>query len=228
MDLIIQGIKEAFLHIIRFDREFREVVSLTFIVSGTATFISMIIGVSIGVLLGTSNFRGKKFIISLVNTGMGLPPVLVGLVLSILLWRNGPLGVLKILYTPTAMIIAQTIISLPIIIAFSTASIQNLHPKLKLQILALGANRIQTLWTMIKEARLPLVASVIAGFGAVISEVGAAMMVGGNIKGYTRVLTTAIVMETSRGNFSLSIAWGIILLIITYFITLILTLIQQS
>ena len=150
---------------------------------------------------------------SLINTGMGLPPVVVGLFVTILLWRNGPLGLLELLYTPTAIIIAQAVIATPIVAGISLAAIQKLPEALRLQILALGATRLQMIWMLIKEARLPLLAAVMAGFGGVISEVGASIMVGGNIKGYTRVLTTATVMETGRGNFDVAIALGVILLI---------------
>jgi tungstate transport system permease protein len=187
----------------------------------------LFIGISIGTTVALSKFPGKRIVVSLINTGMALPPVVVGLFVTIFLWRNGPLGVLGVLYTPTAMIIAQTVIATPIVMGITLAAIQQLPQKLRLQILALGATRIQMVWILIKEARLPLLAAVMAGFGGVISEVGASIMVGGNIKGYSRVLTTATVMETSRGNFEIAIALGIILLLLAYFINLILTQIQQ-
>jgi tungstate transport system permease protein len=158
---------------------------------------------------------------------MGLPPVVVGLFVTIMIWRNGPLGFLEILYTPHAMIIAQAIIATPIVMGISLAAIQNLPPNLRLQILSLGASRLQMVWVLIKEARLPLLAAVMAGFGGVISEVGASIMVGGNIKGYSRVLTTATVMETGKGNFDIAIALGIILLLLAFIVNLILTQIQQ-
>ncbi|MBM4325445.1 MAG: ABC transporter permease subunit, partial [Deltaproteobacteria bacterium] len=180
-----------------------------------------------GVLVALSRFPGRRIVVSIINTGMALPPVVVGLFVTIFLWRNGPLGVLGVLYTPTAMIIAQTVIATPIVMGITLAAIQQLPQKLRLQILALGATRIQMVWILIKEAKLPLLAAVMAGFGGVISEVGASIMVGGNIKGYSRVLTTATVMETSRGNFDVAIALGIILLLLAYFINLILTNVQQ-
>ena len=160
-------------------------------------------------------------------TDVGLPPVVVGLFVTIFLWRNGPLGFLGILYTPTAMIFAQAVIATPIVAGITVASIQNLPANLKLQILALGATRHQMVWILVKEARLPLLAGVMAGFGGVISEVGASIMVGGNIKGYSRVLTTATVMETSRGNFDIAIALGIILLGLCFAINYLLTHFQQ-
>jgi tungstate transport system permease protein len=227
MDLIFEGIKKAFWLLLTFDPEVMGITLLSLGVSGSATLISLLIGISTGVIVALSEFPGRRITISLINTGMGLPPVVVGLFVTIFLWRNGPLGVLGILYTPTAMIIAQTVIAAPIVMGITLAAIQQLPEKLRLQILALGATRLQMIWILIKEARLPLLAAVMAGFGGVISEVGASIMVGGNIKGYSRVLTTATVMETSRGNFDIAIALGIILLLLAYFINLILTQIQQ-
>jgi tungstate transport system permease protein len=227
MDLILEGIKKAFWLIITFDPEVMGITLLSLRVSGTATLISLLIGISIGATVALSRFPGKRFIISLINTGMGLPPVVVGLFVTIFLWRNGPLGFFGILYTPTAMIIAQAIIATPIVMGITLAAIQHLPEKLRLQILALGATRVQMVWILIKEARLPLLAAVMAGFGGVISEIGASIMVGGNIKGYSRVLTTATVMETSRGNFDIAIALSIILLLLAYIINSILTSIQQ-
>jgi tungstate transport system permease protein len=227
MELILEGIKKAFSLLVTFDPEVMGITLLSLQISGTATLISLLIGVSAGTVIALSQFPGKRFIVSLVNTGMGLPPVVVGLFVTIFLWRNGPLGFLGILYTPTAMILAQAVIATPIVMGITLAAIQQLPQKLRLQILALGATRLQMVWVLIKEAKLPLLAGVMAGFGGVISEVGASIMVGGNIKGYSRVLTTATVMETSRGNFEVAIALGIILLLLAYVINLILTHIQQ-
>ena len=227
MDLILEGIKKAFWLLITFDPEVMSITFLSLQVSGSATLISLFIGISIGTTVALSKFPGRRIVVSLINTGMALPPVVVGLFVTIFLWRNGPLGVLGVLYTPTAMIIAQTVIATPIVMGITLAAIQQLPKKLRLQILALGATRLQMVWILIKEAKLPLLAAVMAGFGGVISEVGASIMVGGNIKGYSRVLTTATVMETSRGNFEIAIALGIILLLLAYFINLILTQIQQ-
>ncbi len=227
MELIVQGIIKAFELIVTFDPEVLGITWLSLKISGTATFISLFIGVSIGTAVALNNFFGKRFVISLINTGMGLPPVVVGLFVTMLIWRSGPFGFLEILYTPYAMIIAQAIIATPIVMGISLASIQNLPPNLRLQILSLGASRLQMVWILIKEAKLPLLAAVMAGFGGVISEVGASIMVGGNIKGYSRVLTTATVMETGKGNFDIAIALGIILLILAFMINALLTQIQQ-
>lgn len=227
MDLILEGIRKAFFLLITLDPEVMRITFLSLQVSGTATLTSLLIGISCGTALALSEFPGRRILVSLINTGMGLPPVVVGLFVTIFLWRSGPLGFLGILYTPTAMIVSQAIIATPIITGITLAAIQALPKNLRLQILALGATRFQMVWILVKEAKLPLLAGVMAGFGGVLSEVGASIMVGGNIKGYSRVLTTATVMETSRGNFDVAIALGIILLLLAYFINLIFTQIQQ-
>jgi tungstate transport system permease protein len=227
MDLILEGIRKAFYLLFTLDPEVRGITLLSLQISGTATLISLFLGISIGTLVALTEFSGRRLVVSLINTGMGLPPVVVGLFVSILLWRSGPLGFMEILYTPTAMIIAQAVIATPIVMGITLAAIQALPKNLRLQILSLGATRLQMVWILVKEARLPLLAGVMAGFGGVISEVGASIMVGGNIKGYSRVLTTATVLETSRGNFDVAIALGIILFLLAYFVNLVLTHIQQ-
>lgn len=227
MELIIEGIIKAFKLIFSLDREVMDITMLSLRVSGIATLISVIIGVSLGAVIALNEFSGKRIIVSLVNTAMGLPPVVVGLFVTIFLWRNGPFGFLGILYTPHAIIIAQSVIATPIVTGITVAAIQQIPKRLRLQILALGASRLQLFWMLLKEAKLSLLAAVMAGFGGVISEIGASIMVGGNIKGYTRVLTTATVMETSKGNFDIAIALSIILLLLAYFINLILTYVQQ-
>jgi tungstate transport system permease protein len=227
MDLIYEGIKKAFWLLVSFDPEVLGITFLSLKVSGTATLISLIIGISVGASVALTRFPGRRIVVSLINTGMALPPVVVGLFVTISLWRNGPLGFMGILYTPLAMIIAQAVIATPIVMGITLAAVQQLPAKLRLQILALGATRLQMVWILIKEAKLSLLAAVMAGFGGVISEVGASIMVGGNIKGYSRVLTTATVMETGRGNFDVAIALSIILLLLAYLINLVLTQVQQ-
>jgi tungstate transport system permease protein len=227
MDLILEGILKAFHLLVTFDAEVMGITLLSLEVSGSATLISLMVGISLGTLIALAEFRGRRVVVSLINTGMGLPPVVVGLFVTISLWRNGPLGFLGVLYTPTAMIVAQAIIATPIVMGITLAAIQALPKNLRLQILSLGATRFQMVWILVKEARLPLLAGVMAGFGGVISEVGASIMVGGNIRGYSRVLTTATVMETSRGNFDLAIALSLILLLLAYLINFALTQIQQ-
>lgn len=227
MELIWQGLVKAFEMLVTLDPEVMEVAWLTLKVSGSATLISVLIGVPLGTILALARFPGRGFLVSLSNFGMGLPPVVVGLWVSIFLWRSGPLGALDIIYTPAAIVIAQSVIASPIVISFSLAAIQQINPSIRLQLLALGANRMQMLWSLVKEARLGLLAAVMAGFGGVVSEVGASMMVGGNIKGMTRVLTTATVMEVNKGNFDLAIALSIILLVLAYLVTAGLTALQQ-
>jgi len=227
MDLILDGILKAFNLLFSLDREVFAITLLSLQISGLATMISLVLGISFGTAVALADFPGRKLVVSLINAGMALPPVVVGLFVTIFLWRNGPFGFMGLLYTPTGMIIAQAIIATPIVAGITLAAMQNLPKKLRLQILALGATRFQMLWILMREARLPLLAAVMAGFGGVISEIGASIMVGGNIKGYSRVLTTATVMETSRGNFDMAIALGIILLLFVFLINLVLTLIQQ-
>jgi tungstate transport system permease protein len=227
MDLILDGIVTAFQLLWALDPEVLSITWLSLKVSGTATLISVGIGISCGMVVALTRFPGKKLLVSIVNTGMGLPPVVVGLFVTVFLWRNGPLGFLDILYTPTAIIFAQAIIATPIVMGISIAALQNLPAKLRLQILSLGATRLQMVRILIREARLPLMAAVMAGFGGVISEVGASIMVGGNIKGYSRVLTTATVMETGKGEFATAFALSIILLLLVFFVNYLFTIIQQ-
>jgi len=227
MELLFVGIKQAFGLLLSGDPEVWRVTFLSLQISLSATLISLLLGIPFGVLLALKEFPGRRLVVSLVNTGMSLPPVVVGLFVTMLLWRSGPLGFLHLLYTPTAMVLAQVVIAAPIVAGLTLAAIQQLNPKLRLQIVALGASRIQLVWLLLREARLPLLAAVMAGFGGVISEIGASMMVGGNILGHTRVLTTATVMETSRGNFDIAIALSVILLLLIFLVNAVLTYTQQ-
>jgi tungstate transport system permease protein len=210
-----------------FNPEIWEITLLSLKISGLATLISLIMGIPLGTMLALGKFPGRSFLLSIINTGMGLPPVVVGLFVALMLWRSGPLGDLNIIYTPAAIVIAQVIIAFPVVTGLTTASLQQLDPRLRLQLLGLGASRMQMIFELWREARLPLLAALMAGFGAVISEVGASMMVGGNIRGQTRVLTTAIVLETSKGNFDTAIGLGALLLLITFLVNWALTHIQQ-
>ncbi|HSN13147.1 MAG TPA: ABC transporter permease [Anaeromyxobacteraceae bacterium] len=225
--MLLDGLREAGHLLLRLDPEVVQIVLRSLGISLAATAISLVLGMTGGTVVALVQFPGKKLLVSLVNTGMGLPPVVAGLFVSILLWRSGPLGSLDLLYTPTAMVVAQAVIATPIVMGVSIAAMQSLPANLRLQILALGATRRQLVWLLMREARLPLMAGVMAGFGGVISEVGASIMVGGNIKGYTRVLTTATVMETGRGNFDVAIALSVILLGVSLAINYVLTLVQQ-
>jgi tungstate transport system permease protein len=210
-----------------FDSEIWQITLLSLEVALLSTLISLVIGLPLGTWLALGKFHGRSILMSIVNTGMGLPPVVVGLFVALMLWRSGPLGDLQLIYTPAAIVIAQVIISFPVVTGLTAASLQALDPRLRLQLLGLGASTTQMVLMLWREARLPLLAALMAAFGAVISEVGASMMVGGNIRGQTRVLTTAIVLETGKGNFNSAIALGILLRTITFLVNWALTVIQQ-
>jgi tungstate transport system permease protein len=227
MSLIWEGVLDAIRLLMGDDPEVWRITLLSLRVSGLATLISLLIGLPLGTILALGKFPGRSFLLSLINTGMALPPVVVGLAVSILLWRSGPLGSLGLIYTPAAIIVAQTIIAAPVVTGLTAVAMQQLDPRLRLQLLGLGASRLQMVLTLWWEARLLLLAALMAGFGSVISEVGASMMVGGNIRGQTRVLTTAIVLETGRGQFARAIALSVLLLALTYIVNLALTWIQQ-
>ena len=227
MRLVYEGIRQAIGLFLEGNGEVWEITLLSMRVSGAATVISLLVGLPLGTWLGLGHLRGRGLWLSVINTGMALPPVVVGLWVSIFLWRSGPLGGLGLIYTPAAMVAAQTIIAAPVMIGLTATALQQLDPALRLQLLGLGASRVQLVWSLWREARLPLLAACMAAFGSVISEVGASMMVGGNIRHQTRVLTTAIVLETGKGNFALAIALGFVLLLVAFLVNLILTLIQQ-
>ena len=205
-----------------------QITLLSLGVSGIATAISLLIGLPLGTVLALSVFRSRGLVLSVVNTGMALPPVVAGLAIALMLWRSGPLGGLNLIYTPTAIVIAEVVIATPVILGLAAAGIGQLDPRFQLQLQGLGASRLQTVWWLWREARLSLVAALMAGFGSVISEVGAAMMVGGNISGQTRVLTTAIVLDVGRGEFGTAITLGGILLALAFLVNGVLTWAQQS
>ncbi len=204
-----------------------EITLLSLAVSGAATAISLLIGLPIGTWLALSRAQSRRLALSAVNTGMALPPVVVGLFVALLLWRSGILGGLGLMYTPGAMVIAEVIIATPVVAGLTAAGLGQLDPRLQVQLQGLGASRWQTIWWLWREARLPLLAAVMAAFGSVISEVGAAMMVGGNIAGQTRVLTTSIVLETGRGEFGNAIVLGLVLLSLAFMVNGVLTWAQQ-
>lgn len=227
MELFIEGILKAIEMIFSGDREIYQITLTTLKVCLTATLISTIVGIPLGVLLGLNSFPGKRIVLVFINIGMGLPPVVAGLYISMLLWRSGPLGHLRLLYTTEAIIMAQILVSLPIIIGLTAAAFQQIDQKMLMQIKALGATNLQRLGLLLRETKLAIFAAIMAGLGRVLAEVGAAMMVGGNIKGDTRILTTSMVMEVSKGNFDIAIALSFILMTLAFIITFLLTSLQQ-
>jgi tungstate transport system permease protein len=227
MDVIWDALGDAFNLLFSGDAETFEIIALSLRISLTATLIAFALGLPLGMLLAFGRFRGRRLALATVHTGMGMPPVVVGLIVTVALWRSGPFGGLDLLYTPSAMIVAQAAIGTPLVAGISAAALQQIDPDFRVQMQALGASRLRSLWAVAVEARLPLLAAVMAGFGAAVSEVGAAMMVGGNIAGETRVLTTAAVLETSKGNLALAVALGLILLLLAFAVNLVLTLAQQ-
>ena len=227
MDVLVEGVQQAVGLLLGGDREILTVLWLSLQVSGTATLIALLLGIPAGAVLALNRFPGRTLVVSAVNTGMGLPPVVVGLFMTIVLWRSGPLGSWEILYTPAAIILAQAVIAAPIVTGITLAAVQNVPAKFRLQLVARGASRPQMVWVTLREARLPMLAAVMAGFGGVISEIGASLMVGGNIKGHTRTLTTAMVLETGKGNFEIAIALSILLMLLVFGINWALTAVQQ-
>lgn len=227
MDSLIEGFRKALVLIAGLDHELLGIIFLSLKVSGLALMISTLAGLPAGTLIGFRKFPGRGFIISLLNTFMGLPPVVVGLFVYLFLSRSGPLGFLGLLYSPSAMVIAQTILAVPIVTALSHAAIIKVDPIIKQAALTLGATPLQASIAVVKEARYGIMSAVIAGFGRVMAEVGAILIVGGNIANYTRVMTTTIALETDKGNFELALALGIILLIISFAINIGLYVIQK-
>ncbi len=227
MDVLVAGVRQAVGLLLGGDREIVTVLWLSLQVSGTATLIALLLGIPAGAVLALTRFPGRTLVVSAVNTGMGLPPVVVGLFVTILLWRSGPFGDWEVLYTPAAIVLAQAVIASPIVTGITLAAVQNVPARFRLQLVALGASRRQMLGVVLREARLPMLAAVMAGFGGVISEIGASMMVGGNIRGQTRTLTTAMVLETGKGNFDVAIALSVLLLALVFGINWVLTTIQQ-
>ncbi|HZP97741.1 MAG TPA: ABC transporter permease [Candidatus Limnocylindria bacterium] len=227
MELIADGLAEALRRLAAFDPEVRDAAMTSLVVSGTATALSLVSGVPLGALLGTARFRGRTLVLSLVNTGMGLPPVVVGLFVALLVYRSGPLGDLGLYCTRPAMVAAQYLLAVPEVIGLTAIAIQSVDPMLRLQLLALGATRWQVLVILVRETRLLLLTAAMAAFGAVISEIGASLMTGCNLKGDTRILTTVIVLDTSAGNFGGAIALAIILLAVVFLVNGITTWAQQ-
>jgi tungstate transport system permease protein len=191
------------------------IVALTFQVTGLALLIATLVGVPVGALVGLTSFRGRRVVEIVLYTGMGLPPVVVGLFVYMALSRSGPLGGLEWLFTPRAMVAAQTIIAFPLVAGLTMSAVDAVDRDLRLQVRALGATRAQLAWTVLREARIGVTAAIVAAFGGIISEVGAVMLVGGNIEGQTRVLTTAIVLFARQGEFAVAMVLGVLLIVLT-------------
>ena len=228
MDFIVEGFRKAFELIFSLDTELFGIIFLSLRVSLLALTVATVIGLPMGALMGLKQFPLRRIIISLSNTFMGLPPVVVGLFLFLTLSRSGPLGFMGLLYTPSAMIIAQTILAFPLVVSLSHAAIVKVDPIVRQASMTLGATPFQVTVTIINEARYGIMAGVIAALGRVMAEVGAILLVGGNIAGYTRVMTTTIALETDKGNFELALALGIILLSISLLINFALHFVQKS
>jgi tungstate transport system permease protein len=223
---ILRGLLDAARLLAAGSRELWGIIALSLRVTGTSLLLCTLIGVPLGAALGLSRLRSRGLVTALLYTGMGLPPVVVGLFVYLLLSRSGPLGALGWLFTPRAMIMAQTIIAFPLVTGLTLTAVRGVDPAFRQQVRALGATRVQEIWALLEEARLGVVAAVVAAFGSIISEVGAVMLVGGNIEGRTRVLTTAIVLDTRQGEFVSALALGVILLLLAFLANLVLLRLQ--
>ena len=223
MELLGEAFREAWRLLTTGDQDVYEIAIRTLLITGTSTLVAMLVGIPLGLALALARFPGQRGFVTLANAGTGLPPVVAGLFVAMILWRSGPLGPLGLIYTPGAIVIAQALIATPIIVAVTGAAVMALPPGLRLQLRAMGTTDAQYLWLIAREARLPLIVAVMAGFGAVISEVGASMMVGGNLAGETRVLTTAAVLEVSKGEFGTGLALGLILLALVVAVSVVVT-----
>lgn len=226
MGNLLDAAQHALRLIIVRDPALFEIITLSLQVTGVGLLLSTIVGIPLGSWMGLTDFPGRPLVMALLYTGMGFPPVVVGLFVYLFLSRSGPLGFLEWLFTPPAMVVAQTIISFPLVAGFTMAAVMGVDPNLRQQVLSLGATRWQATLAILSEARVGVLVSIIAGFGSIISEVGAVMLVGGNIEGRTRVLTTAIVLETRKGNFDLAMALGIVLLGLTFLANLLMLRLQ--
>lgn len=227
MEILLDAFGRAVGLLFRDDGSILEIVLLSFRVSGSALLIAIAIGIPAGCALALTRFRGRGLLVALVYTGFALPPIVVGLFVHMMLSRSGPLGALSLLFTPTAMVIAQTLLAAPYVAGITLSAVQAVPADVRLQAEALGASRRHAVWLHVREARLGLVAAIIAGFGAVVSEVGAVMLVGGNLRGQTRVMTTAILLETRQGDYGTALAFGLILLVLAFAVNLLLTRLQQ-
>jgi tungstate transport system permease protein len=227
MDYIVEAFRGAIRLILSLDREIFTIALLSLQIAGTATLFATVLGVPLAYAIATRDFLGKRLVLTLFNTLLSLPTVVVGLFCYAFLSRRGPLGFLDLLFTPSGMIIGDIILALPLVVALTIAAVNAVDPRVRLTARALGATSRQTSWTIFHDARYALMAAVINGFGRVLAEVGAATMLGGNIRGYTRTLTTAIALETSKGEFAFAMALGLILLTLALIVNLFLRRLQE-
>lgn len=227
MELILTGLREAIERMVSLDPDVLQAAEATLVVSGSALALSLLVGLPLGALIGLGRFPGRNLALALVNTGIGLPPVVVGLFVASLVWRSGPLGGLDLYCTRPAIVMAQFFLAVPVVTGLSAIALQNTDPMLRLQLYSLGATRLQSAWILLRETKLLLLSAGLVGFGAIVSEIGAALMVGCNVKGDTRLLTTAIALQTGQGEFGIAYALAFILLALVFAISAITTSIQQ-
>lgn len=216
MPLFLESLLTGIGLIASLDPEVFQIVSTSLVVSLSAIAVATAIGVPIGFAVAVTSFRGRSFLITVLNTLLALPTVVVGLIIYTLISRGGPLGELGILFTLRGMVIGQVVLATPIVAAYTVTAVQDVDSRARPTVLTLGADRWFAWWTILGEARFAMIAAVVAGFGRIVAEVGAAMILGGNIAGYTRNITTAIAVETSKGNFGLALALGVILLVVAF------------
>lgn len=228
MGYLLEGLKHAFDLIVTLDREVYSTTYISLKISTVAILSSALIAVPLGFIIGTNKFRGKSAVITVLNTMMAIPTVVVGLVVYSMVSHKGPFGPLGLLFTPMAMIIGQFILATPIIVSLTISATQGIDPRIRSTAMALGADSFQAALAIVLETRFALVSAVVAGFGRIIGEVGASMMLGGNIREYTRNIPTAIALETSKGEFSLGLALGFILLSVALMINFLLRFLQRK
>ena len=228
MEYILEGIKNAIFLIFSGDPEVYRIVFLSLWVATTSAIFAALLGIPLAFFVAQKKFRGREALMTVLNTLMAMPTVVIGLMLYSLISRKGPLGFMELLFTPSAMVIGDIILAFPIITALTIAAVSSMDQRVKMTAQTLGAGRLQVMWTMMMEVRVPMMAAVINGFGRVIAEVGCAMMVGGNIRDYTRTMTTAIALETSKGEFGFALAQGFFLLTVALLVNIILRYLQKG
>jgi tungstate transport system permease protein len=227
LDFLTESLRAALALILALDAEVVGAVWTSLYTSTAGILLAALVGIPVGTLIGVGRFTGRRAVLTLLNTLMALPTVVVGLVIYGFLSRQGPLGPLGLLFTPMAMIIGQTVLAAPIVANYTVAAVAGADPRIMNTALTLGAGHLRAAWQLLQEVRFGVMAAVVAGFGRVIAEVGVAMMLGGNIRGYTRTMTTAIALETSKGEFAFGLALGLVLMTVALVVNLFLNLLQQ-